>query len=77
MKYKKQRSMESISISKIELGIQSIKNGIRTGHEVGTSLDYFFDKLKDLNKPMYDDLFMQYCVARLQCEKKEIKNIHS
>lgn len=69
--------MESISITKIEIGIQSIRKGIRTGDEVGTSLEYFFDKLKDLNKGMYDELFMQYCMVRLETEKKEIQNIHS
>lgn len=74
---KKQMSIELTSIKKIEMGINSIKKGIRSGDEVGTSLEYFFDKLKDLNKAMYDDLFMQYCIARLKTEKKEIQNIHS
>lgn len=69
--------MESISISKIEMGINSIRKGIRSGEEVGGNLEYFFDKLKDLNKGMYDELFMKYCIARLESEKKEIKNIHS
>lgn len=73
---KKQRSVEAIAIAKIEMGINSIEKGIRSGDEVGTSLEYFFDKLKDLNRAMYDDLFMKYCIARLKTEK-EIKDIHS
>lgn len=77
MKLKRNKSMESIAISKIEIGIQSIRKGLRSGDEVGTSLEYFFDKLKDLNKGMYDELFMQYCMVRLEAEKKEIKSIHS
>ena len=73
---KRKKSSESICIDKISMGIKSIRNGIRTGNSVGTDLDFFFNKLETLNKGMYDDLYMQYCVARLEAEK-EIKDIHS
>lgn len=78
MKYykKRKKSSESICIDKISMGIRSIKNGHRTGDSIGTDLDFFFNKLEKLNKGMYDELYMQYCVARLEAEK-EIKDIHS
>ena len=73
---KRKKSSESICIDKISMGIKSIRNGNLTGNSVGTDLDFFFNKLETLNKGMYDDLYMQYCVARLEAEK-EIKDIHS
>ena len=79
MKYytKRNTSIESIAIAKIEMGINSIRKGIRTGEDVGADLDYFFNRLEELNTAMYEDLFMKYSIARLEAEKKEIKNIHS
>ncbi len=74
---KRKKSSEVICIDKISMGIKSIRNGIRTGNSVGKDLDFFFNKLEKLNKGMYDDLHMQYCIARLEAEKKEIKDIHS
>ncbi len=78
MKYynKRKNTYESISIDKITKGIQSIKNGNRTPDSVGADLDFFFTKLEELNKPMYEELFTQYCTARLEAEHK-IKEIHS
>lgn len=79
MKFYKKRntSLESISIEKIELGINSIKNGTRSGNEVGSNLEYFFNQLEKLNVGMYEELFKKYSIVRLEAEKKEIKEIHS
>ncbi len=79
MKYykKRKKSSESICIDKITKGINSIKSGIRSGDSVGTDLDFFFNKLEKLNKGMYDDLYNQYCLARLQAEKETKTYIHS
>jgi hypothetical protein len=74
---KRNKSIESIAIAKIEMGINSIKKGIRTGKDVGGDLDYFFNQLEKVNKAMYEDLFIKYSIARLEAEKKEIKEIHS
>jgi len=74
---KRNKSTESVAISKIEMGINSIRKGIRTGEDVGKDLEYFFNRLEELNIGMYEDLFMKYSIARLEAEKKEIKNIHS
>jgi hypothetical protein len=67
------KSIESIAIGKIEMGINSIRKGIRSGEDVGADLDYFFNQLEKVNKAMYEDLFMKYSIARLEAEKKEIK----
>ena len=64
------KSTESICIHKIELGINSIKNGHRDGNSVGQDLDFFFDKLKDINEEMYNDLFANYCNVRLEATTK-------
>jgi hypothetical protein len=80
MSYGKRRShsYETICIERIEKGINSIKSGRRTGEEVGQDLEFFFNKLEDINKEMYEDLHMQYCIARLESQQsKEIKEIHS
>jgi hypothetical protein len=79
MKYytKQNKSIESIAIAKIEMGINSIRKGIRSGDNVGADLDYFFNYLEKVNIGMYEDLFMKYSIARLEAEKKEIKEIHS
>lgn len=74
---KRNKSTESIAIAKIEMGINSIRKGIRTGEDVGADLEYFFNRLEELNTAMYEDLFMKYSIARLEADKKEIKNIHS
>jgi len=74
---KRNKSIEAISIAKIEMGINSIRKGIRTGEDVAKDLEYFFNRLEELNTGMYEDLFMKYSIARLEAEKKEIKNIHS
>lgn len=80
MKYYNKRSngYEAVCINKIEKGIRSIKMGHRTGDTVGKDLDFFFNKLEEINMAMYEDLYMEYCIARLEAEKKEeIKDIHS
>ncbi len=79
MKYyiKQNKSTEAIAISKIEMGINSIRKGIRSGEDVGKDLEFFFNRLEELNTAMYEDLFMKYSIARLEAEQKEIKNIHS
>lgn len=74
---KKRNSIESVAVSKIELGIKSIQNGTRRGDEVGSNLEFFFDKLKEVNKALYEDLFTKYCIVRIDSDKKEIKEIHS
>jgi len=65
---KRNRTTESICIHKIERGIISIQNGHRDGISVGQDLDFFFDKLKDVNEAMYNDLFVKYCNARMNKE---------
>jgi hypothetical protein len=65
---RRSKSTESICIHKIERGIISIKNGHRDGEAVGSDLDFFFDKLKEINEPMYNDLFGKYCMVRLERE---------
>ena len=74
---KQNTSTEAIAISKIEMGINSIRKGIRSGEDVGKDLEFFFNRLEELNTAMYEDLFMKYSIARLEAEQKEIKNIHS
>jgi hypothetical protein len=69
---KRNRTTESICIHKIELGINSINNGKRTSEDVGSDLEFFFDKLKEINEPMYNDLFVQYCNARMTIEKLNV-----
>lgn len=73
---KRSNSYEAVCIKKIEQGIRSIKMGHRTGDTVGKDLEFFFNKLEEINNAMYEDLHMQYCIARLEAEK-EIKDIHS
>lgn len=67
---RRNRTTETICIHKIELGINSIKNGNREGSSVGEDLDFFFDKLKDINEGMYNDLFANYCNVRLEASTK-------
>jgi len=73
---KRNKSTESICIDKITKGINSIKKGVRTGETVGNDLEFFFSKLEECNEAMYEDMYMQYCTARLEAEKR-IKSIHS
>ncbi len=61
---RRNKSTESICIQKIERGINSINNGHRDGEAVGQDLEFFFDKLKEINEAMYNDLFVNYCNAR-------------
>lgn len=65
------RKLETICIDRIELGINSIKSGRRSGDEVGKDLEYFFNKLEKSNKPMYEDLYVKYCLARLEKEQSK------
>jgi len=69
---KRNKSIESICISRIELGITSINNGHRDGEAVGTDLEFFFTKLSETNKEMYEELFARYCIARLDREKLKV-----
>jgi hypothetical protein len=66
---KKAKTTEDICIQKIECGIRSIKNGNRTGEQVDKDLDYFFNKLETLNRLMYEELYLKYCLSRLEKEK--------
>jgi hypothetical protein len=84
MRFYRQKTMstESICVNKITKGINSIKNGVRSGGLVGKELEYSFNKLEILNKGLYNDLYIQYCTARLNSVKhkkqvKEVKNMHS
>ena len=74
---KKGRGYEAVTIDKIEKGIRSIENGNRSGESVGKDLEFFFNKLEELNEGMYQELYGKYCIARLKAEGKEIKDIHS
>lgn len=56
--YRFSNSIEDMSIRKIQAGIIGIKNKTKTVKEA--NLNYFFDKLKPLNKEMHDDLYAQY-----------------
>jgi len=78
MKYyrKKNTSTESICIDKITKGIQSIKKGTRSGETVGKDLEFFFSKLEECNEPMYQEMYMKYCTARIEAERSS-NNIHS
>jgi len=73
---KRNTSTESICINKIITGINSIKKGTRTGETVGKDLELFFNKLEEVNKEMYQEMYMQYCTARMETEK-ELEDIHS
>lgn len=50
--------MEDMLIKKIKGGIGAIKNGVKTPQEA--SLGKFLNMLKDINKPMYDELMNDY-----------------
>jgi hypothetical protein len=50
--------MEEILIKKIESGIRSIKFGTQTPETA--SVGVWLNKLKDINKGMYDDLLNNY-----------------
>lgn len=48
--------MEDILIRKIKGGMLGMRQGTKTQEEIGRLLN----KLKDINKPMYDDLLNDY-----------------
>jgi hypothetical protein len=50
--------MEDQLIRKIKGGIFAIKNGTKTPQTA--NLGIFFNKLKEINKPMYDELMNNY-----------------
>jgi hypothetical protein len=50
--------MEDILIKKIKGGISAIKCGNKTPQEVG--IGAFLNRLKTINKPMYDELMNDY-----------------
>ena len=66
---RKPKTTEDICINKIAMGIQSIKNGNRDVDSIGSDLEFFFNKLSEVNKLMYEDLYLEYCIARLKAEK--------
>jgi hypothetical protein len=70
---KRNKSYESICIDRIEKGIKSIEKGHRDGDSIGKDLEFFFNKLEDINKPMYEEMYMKYCTIRMKVEK----DIHS
>ena len=74
---KRNISTESICIDKITKGINSIKKGTRTGNSVGKDLEFFFNKLEACNKAMFEDMYMQYCTARIEADKRIKETIHS
>lgn len=51
--------MNEILIKKIKGGIMGIKNGTKQPQEVGK----FLNMLKDINKPMYEELLNDYKAA--------------
>tara|TARA_R110000803_G_scaffold140997_2_gene207516 strand:+ start:912 stop:1154 length:243 start_codon:yes stop_codon:yes gene_type:complete len=72
---KRNISTESICIDKITKGIQSIRKGTRTGESVGKDLEFFFNKLETVNKGMCQELYISYCMSRIETEK-ELEDIH-
>ena len=71
MKHYKRRpkTTEELCINKIAVGIQSMRTGHRDVVNVGKDLEYFFDRLSELNKLMYEELYLEYCIVRLKAEK--------
>lgn len=67
--YTKRKNSETICIDKIKRGISSIKNNHRKGDEVGKDLEFFFNKLKEINEPMYDEWYLKYCLIRMEVDK--------
>ena len=65
-------STEDICIDKIKKGIESIKNGTRKAEDVGADLEFLFTRLEETNKPMYEDLFNEYCLERLKKSKSSV-----
>ena len=66
---RKPKTTEDICINKIAVGIQSIKNGNRDVASIGSDLECFFNRLSKLNRLMYEDLYLEYCIVRLKAEK--------
>ncbi len=56
--------MEKILIQKIENGIRLINKGLKTPQEANIGI--FLNKLKDINKPMFEDLMNNYKAACTQ-----------
>lgn len=63
-------SYESISIKQIENGIKKIKRG---GNliEITKKLEFYFNKLEECNKPMYEQYYLEYCKLRIEIEKNQ------
>lgn len=52
------KSIEELSIEKIQAGMRAIKSGSKTPAEANCG--FFFKKLKPLNEGMHDDLMKEY-----------------
>lgn len=63
------KTTEEICINKIVVGIQSISSGHRDAEAVGSDLEFFFNRLSELNELMYEELYLEYCIERLKVEK--------
>ena len=72
---RKPKTTEDICINKIVVGIQSISTGHRGAEDVGVDLEFFFNRLSEINKLMYEELYLEYCITRLEAEKslKELR----
>ena len=69
---KRPKTIEDICIQKINRGINSLSSGHRSPVQIESDLEYSFQKLKETNKPMFEELQMKYLLERIKKEK-EIK----
>lgn len=64
-------TQEEYYVKYIESGIRGIKLGTKKPQE--TNVSKFFEKLRDINIGLYDDLMEQYKVAVENHKKKELE----
>jgi len=70
---KRPRTIQDICIQKIKQGIISLSTGKRNPDECESDLKFSFDKLKELNPNMFEELQMLYLLERIK-KDKEIKD---
>jgi hypothetical protein len=66
---KKARTIQDICIQKIKQGIISLSTGKRSPDECEADLKFSFDKLKELNPNMFEELQMKYLIERIKKDK--------
>jgi len=69
MKRNRKKTIEEFCIDKIQSGINSLNNGNRKSEDIASDLNTMFNKLEQLNEPMFEDLWSKYCIARLTNER--------